>query len=47
MAPSDIKATIVVGQIPGVAVEEQAIDAMSHNSTFAPWSVSIYEFPVK
>ena len=47
MAPSDINASIVVGQAPGVAVEEQTIDAMPHNPAFAPWSVTIYEFPVK
>jgi len=47
MAPSDINASIVVGQAPGVAVEEQTIDAMPHNPAFAPWSVTIYEVPVK
>lgn len=47
MAPSDINATIVVGQKPGVVVEERALEAVPTTMTFAPFSVSIYEFPVK
>lgn len=47
MAPPDINATIVVGQKPGVQIEEQTLDAVPGAVTLAPWSVSIYEFPVK
>ncbi|HYL98419.1 MAG TPA: alpha-N-arabinofuranosidase [Blastocatellia bacterium] len=47
MAPSDINATIIVGQKPGVQVEEQSLEAVSSTLTVAPWSVNIYEFPVK
>jgi len=38
---------VVVGQEPGVQIEEQALDAIPANPTFAPFSVNIYEFPVK
>jgi alpha-N-arabinofuranosidase len=47
MAPPDIKATITIGQKPGVVVEEQRLDAVPKTSAIAAWSVSIYEFPVK
>jgi alpha-L-arabinofuranosidase len=47
MAPADLNATIVVGQKPGVEVEEQAVDAAPGTAIFAPWSVTLYEFPVK
>jgi alpha-N-arabinofuranosidase len=47
LAPSDLNATIVVGQKPGVKVEEQVVDAIPIAPTFAPWSVTIYEFPTK
>ena len=36
-----------VGQEPDVKIEEQALDAIPANPTFAPFSVNIYEFPVK
>ena len=42
-----LTATIVVGQKPGVEVEEQALAALPGTPTFAPFSVSIYEFPAK
>jgi alpha-N-arabinofuranosidase len=47
MAPSHLNATIVVGQKPGVEVEEQTVDTIPIAPTFAPWSVTIYEFPTK
>ena len=47
MAPESLTATVVVGQEPGVKIEEQALDAIPANLTFAPFSVNIYEFPVK
>ncbi|MBE3099935.1 MAG: hypothetical protein IMZ44_22685, partial [Planctomycetes bacterium] len=47
MAPADLNATIVVGQKPGVAIEEQALDAVPGTPSFAPFSVNVYAFPVK
>ncbi len=38
-------AEIVVGQASGVEVEEQAIDSIPTMPTFAPFSVTIYNFP--
>jgi hypothetical protein len=47
MAPADLNATIVAGQRPGVAVEQQALDAVPNAPSFSPFSVSVYVFPVK
>ncbi|HXK08635.1 MAG TPA: alpha-N-arabinofuranosidase [Vicinamibacteria bacterium] len=47
LAPQRLTATVVVGQEPGVKVEEQPLAALPRTATFAPWSVSIYEFPAK
>jgi alpha-N-arabinofuranosidase len=47
MAPSDINATIVVGQKPGVEVEEQPLGEAPGSATIAPISVNIFEFAVK
>ncbi len=47
MAPESLTATVVVGQEPGVKIEEQTLDAIPTSLTFAPFSVNIYEFPVK
>jgi alpha-N-arabinofuranosidase len=47
MAPESLNATVEVGQEPGVKIEEQTLDAIPSNPTFAPFSVNIYEFPVK
>jgi len=47
MAPSSIDATIVVGQKPGVEVEEHALDSMPDTATIAPISVNIFEFALK
>ncbi|HEY1663243.1 MAG TPA: alpha-N-arabinofuranosidase [Verrucomicrobiae bacterium] len=47
LAPSNLDATIVVGQEPGVQVEEQTVDSIPITPAFAPYSVTIYNFPVK
>ncbi len=47
MAPESLTATVVVGQEPGVKVEEQPVEALPGTATFAPFSVSIYEFPAR
>jgi len=47
MAPADLNATIVVGQKPGVTVEEQALDVVPGAPSFAPFSVNVYAFAVK
>ncbi len=47
MAPQSLTATVTVGQDPGVVIEEQPIHQIPANPTFAPFSVNIYEFPVK
>jgi alpha-N-arabinofuranosidase len=47
MAPPSLTANVVVGQEPGVKIEEQPVDQVPTNPTFAPFSVNIYEFPVK
>jgi alpha-N-arabinofuranosidase len=47
MAPSDLDATIVVGQPPGVRVEEAAVASVPATVTFAPFSVSLYDLPVR
>jgi alpha-N-arabinofuranosidase len=47
MAPQSLTATVVVGQEPEVEIEEQPVDQVPTNPTFAPFSVNIYEFPVE
>jgi alpha-N-arabinofuranosidase len=47
MAPSSLEATIVGGERPGVAVEELALDTVPKTPSFAPFSVTIYRFPVR
>jgi alpha-N-arabinofuranosidase len=47
MAPSNINATITLGQKPGVEIEEQNLDSVPTSPTLAPFSVNIYEFAVK
>ena len=47
MAPPSLTATVVVGQEPGVKIEEESLTALPRNLTFAPYSVNIYGFPVK
>jgi alpha-N-arabinofuranosidase len=47
MAPQSLTANVVVGQEPGVRIDEQPLTALPGNLTLAPWSVNIYELPVK
>ncbi|MGA2482901.1 MAG: alpha-N-arabinofuranosidase [Candidatus Acidiferrales bacterium] len=47
MAPSSVDATIVVGQKPGVEVEEHALGAAPSTATIAPFSVNIYAFETR
>lgn len=47
MAPQSLTANVVVGQDPGVKIEEQSLDAVPTSATFAPFSVNIYEFAAK
>jgi len=47
MAPQSLTANVVVGQAPGVRIDEQSLTALPRSPTFAPWSVNIYEFPVR
>jgi alpha-N-arabinofuranosidase len=44
MAPTSVDATIVVGQKPGVAVEEAALDGGPKAESIPPFSVSVYEY---
>jgi alpha-N-arabinofuranosidase len=45
MAPQNLNATVIVGQEPGVTIEQQNLDAIPATPSFAPFSVNIYEFP--
>ena len=45
--PEKIDAVILVGQKPGVEVEELRADGVAGEQSFAPFSVTIYELPVK
>jgi hypothetical protein len=47
MALQSLTANVVVGQEPGVRIDEQSLTALPANPTFAPYSFNIYEFPVK
>lgn len=47
MAPESIDATIVVGQEPGVTVEEIQVDELPAQASFPPFSVNLYEFPAR
>ena len=48
MAPASVDATIiVVGQKPGVEVQEQALTAVPDSVLVPPFSVSLYSFPVE
>jgi len=47
LAPQSLTANVVVGQEPGVRIDEQSLTALPANPTFAPHSVNIYEFPAK
>jgi len=43
MAPQSLTATVVVGQEPGVKIEEQALDTIPTSPTFAPLIVNVCE----
>jgi alpha-N-arabinofuranosidase len=47
MAPRSLTANVVVGQEPGVRIEEEPLAAVPKSPTLPPFSVSIYELPVK
>jgi alpha-N-arabinofuranosidase len=47
MAPSSVDATIVVGQKPGVGVQEQELTSVPDTMAVPPFSVNIYSFPVQ
>jgi alpha-N-arabinofuranosidase len=47
MAPSDLNATVVVGEKPGVVIAEQALAAVPASVELPPFSVSIYVFAVR
>jgi hypothetical protein len=47
MTPSSLDATIVMGQKPGVEIEEQALEAPPHSVAIPPFSVSIYELALR
>ncbi len=47
MAPSSVDATIIVGQKPGVAVEEQKLTSVPDAMSVPPFSVNIYSFAVQ
>jgi len=47
MAPKSVDATITLGQKPGVAVEEKALDSVPETIVVPPFSVNIYSYPVE
>jgi alpha-N-arabinofuranosidase len=47
MAPPSLAANVVVGEEPGVRIEEEPLAGLPKSPTFPPFSVSIYELPVK
>ena len=47
MAPPTLTANVEVGHEPGVTIDVETLSALPENPTFAPFSVNIYEFPVK
>ena len=47
MAPKTVDATIMVGQTPGVAVEEQRLTSVPDSMMVPPFSVNIYSFPIQ
>jgi alpha-L-arabinofuranosidase len=47
MAPSSIDASIVVGKTPGVAVEERELGSVPSALSISPFSVNLYELPVR
>jgi alpha-N-arabinofuranosidase len=47
MAPQSLTANVVVGQEPGVRIEDQSPVGLPRGETLPPFSVSMYEFPAK
>jgi len=47
MAPSSVDATVIVGQKPGVEVQEKEITSVPDTMSVPPFSVNIYSFPLK
>jgi len=47
MAPASVDAMIVVGQKPGVEVQEQPLAALPETMSVPPFSVNIYSFAVR
>jgi alpha-N-arabinofuranosidase len=47
MAPDSVDATITIGKKPGVEVQEKALGAVPETIAVAPFSVSIYSYPIQ
>jgi alpha-N-arabinofuranosidase len=47
MAPANVDATITVGKTPEVEVQEQDMTAVPDTMSVAPFSISIYSYPVQ
>jgi len=47
MAPESLTATVVVGEEPGVTLDEQLLNGLPESPTLPPWSVSLYELAVR
>jgi alpha-L-arabinofuranosidase len=47
MAPASVDATVIVGQKPGVKVEEEKLTSLPGALSVAPFSVNIYSFAVQ
>lgn len=47
MAPDSLTATVIAGQEPGITIEKSVLDAFPTSPTLPPFSVSIYEFPMR
>ena len=47
MAPASVDATIVVGQKPGVEVQEQDVNSVPDAMVVLPFSVNLYSYPVQ
>ena len=47
MAPSSLDATVAVGKQPGVSVEAHKLGALPDTIEVAPFSLSIYSYPVE
>jgi alpha-N-arabinofuranosidase len=47
MAPSSVDATIIVGQKPGVEVQQQDLTSVPDAMTIPPFSVNVYSFGVQ